>query len=69
MTDRAICKALVALRERRSLSISEAARLIGVHRVTVTRWESGELRPTIDNLRMCAAVYGVSAGSILDGDI
>jgi len=38
----------------------EAGKLIGVHRDTVSRWESGKTRPGIKYMPIIERVYGIS---------
>jgi transcriptional regulator with XRE-family HTH domain len=45
-------------REEAGLTQDAAALRIGVHRMTVGRWESGETTPTITQLPILCRVYG-----------
>lgn len=61
---------LIGLREMRGMSQAEAARRaveLGhpTHRSTITRIESGERRPTVEDLFALAAVYRVSPTELL----
>lgn len=49
------------LRQRRGLSISELARQSGVHRTTITRWESGQAEPSITELERVLAILSATA--------
>jgi len=44
-------------RESAGLDVSRAAKLIGVSETALDRWESGQLQPTIKQLRKAAAKY------------
>lgn len=59
-----------ALRAYAYLSADELAELAGVHRSTISRWESGEWLPDDDQLQRVAAVCGMPAWRMLldDGD-
>lgn len=57
---------LNSLRVESGLSQSTLAEQMGVARQTVSRWESGEAVPTMDNLRRLSELYGVSVGCLLN---
>jgi transcriptional regulator with XRE-family HTH domain len=44
-------------RESAGLDPARAAKLVGVSETTLERWETGELQPTIKQLRKAAAKY------------
>lgn len=50
---------LKAFRERESLSQDDLAKLIGVTRETVTRWENGTRKPDEDKLPTIAEKTGI----------
>lgn len=49
------------LRKNLHLKVAELAKLLGVDRVTVSRWENGHLRPTSPADRLIRVVYGMRA--------
>lgn len=57
---------LNSLRVESGLSQSTLAEQMGVTRQTVSRWETGEAVPTMDNLRRLGELYGVSVGYLLN---
>jgi transcriptional regulator with XRE-family HTH domain len=48
-----------AVRERRRLDTQDAAALLGVHRVTLNRYENGRRQPTAARLACIAAILAV----------
>ena len=48
------------VREAAGLSVQEAADKLGVHRNTITRWESGERIPTAVDLLNLVHLYGLA---------
>lgn len=46
---------------------AELAERIGVHEMTVRRWESGERTPDVDSLQKISGVLGVSVSDLLTG--
>ena len=57
---------LNSLRVESGLSQSTLAEQMGVARQTVSRWETGEAVPTMDNLRRLSELYGVPMGCLLN---
>lgn len=53
---------LTEMRKRAKLSQQDLADKLFVSRSTVSRWENGELTPSIVNLKEMAKLYGVSVG-------
>ena len=51
---------LRALRARRNISQSEAARLIGINPTTLSSYESSACGPSLENACKIAEFYGVS---------
>lgn len=47
---------------------AELANLIGVHEITVRRWELGERLPDTDALKKLSQVLGISAGELMGED-
>ncbi|MFK8035570.1 MAG: helix-turn-helix domain-containing protein [Hyphomicrobiales bacterium] len=56
-------------RNAKGLSLSEAARLLGVPKNTLWRWENDETRIYAGKLVAIAATYGFSASSLFNGEI
>lgn len=57
---------LNSLRVESGLSQSALAEQMDVARQTVSRWETGEAVPTMDNLRRLSELYGVPVGYLLN---
>ncbi len=53
------------LRKRANLTQPELAEKIGVHEMTVRRWESGQRSPRIEEIQKLAAVLGVPVTELL----
>ena len=53
-------------RKKAGLTQVSLAHLIGVHPVTVARWETGERSPDLDTVQRLAAALGVQPGALLD---
>jgi transcriptional regulator with XRE-family HTH domain len=52
------------LRQARGFSQADLARLLGVSDYTVTRWETGQMRPTAGNARKLAKRLGVTVEAL-----
>lgn len=48
------------LREDNNLNKTEFAKKVGVNRTTITRYETGELKPTLDVMININKAFGVS---------
>lgn len=53
---------LTEMRKQAKLSQQDLADKLFVSRSTVSRWENGELTPSIANLKEMAKLYGVIVG-------
>jgi transcriptional regulator with XRE-family HTH domain len=53
------------LREDAGLSLMEVSRQTGIDPAQLSRFESGQMVPTIKRLRQLGALYGVAAWKIL----
>lgn len=51
---------LIVLRDKAGISQMALAHQLGVSRQAVTRWESGDTTPSMDNLKALAKIYNVS---------
>ena len=63
-----IAESLKLLRRRRGLTQEDLARLLGVSRITVARWESGQRFPTTEQLMKLSKVLEVSPEELLRVD-
>lgn len=61
----AFAAALREIRKRAGLSQEDLARMVGVERSTVTKWESGQNAPALPTLAKLADVLGVSVDDLL----
>lgn len=57
--------AIVAAREARDWNQTDLAKEVGVSQVTISKYESGERRPTPATLRKLAEALGVERDSLL----
>jgi len=57
---------LTAYRAEHNLTPAGLARLLGVSRATVHRWETGERKPSRDKLPVIKEKTGIVPGAILD---
>lgn len=55
-------------RERAGLSLTDAAKALGVTKAAVSIWETGKNNPLLENLQKMAMLYGVSVGDLLPGN-
>ena len=60
-----IAETLKLLRKRKRLTQEDLARLLGVSRITVARWETGQRHPTAEQLIRLSEVLGVSPEELL----
>ena len=51
---------LIVLRDKAGISQMTLAEQLGVSRQAISRWESGDTTPTMDNLKALAKIYDVS---------
>ena len=65
MNDYAFGNELYELRKAAGLSQSQAARLLGLSDKAVSKWENGRAKPSTENLRKLAALYGVPVEELL----
>lgn len=56
-------------RERAGMSLTDAAKSLGVSKAAVSIWENGKSDPLLENLRNMAALYGVPIGDLLSSEI
>lgn len=58
---------LVELRKKSGLTQAEVAEELGVSRQAVSRWETGEISPSVENLRRLSKLYGVPMDDLANG--
>lgn len=64
-----ISSRLIELRESMKLSQIEMSKKLDVNRSTITRYESGEIRPNLDMLLKIKSMFGVSLDWLVGDDI
>jgi transcriptional regulator with XRE-family HTH domain len=57
--------ALRKLREDAGLSLMEVSRLTGIDPAQLSRFESGQMLPTVERLRQLGRVYGLASWKLL----
>ncbi len=62
-----IAKRLQELRKKMGYSQEQVAEMLGISRQAVSKWESGQGNPDIDNVIKLTEIYDVSADYILLG--
>lgn len=60
---------LAALRKEKGLTQSAVAEKLDVSRQAVSRWESGTVLPSTDNLKCLSVLYEVPVDYLLNNDI
>lgn len=55
-------------REARGWTQEDLANKIGVHPITVTRWEVGTRKPDIDTLRRLSELFSITVDDLLATD-
>ena len=63
----AIARRLALARQQAGLSQGQVAKLLDVHRPTISEMESGRRRVAADELAQLASIYGVDASWITSG--
>ena len=48
-----------------NLNMAGLARLVGANRATVLRWETGELRPSLESVMKLAEIFGITETELL----
>ena len=62
----AIGRKILAIRQRRGLTLSELARMAGISKSTLSEIEAGKVNPTIGTLWAIAKALGVSFGELVE---
>ena len=62
-----IAERLQELRKQSGYSLEQVAELLGLSRQAISKWESGQGKPEIDNIVKLTEIYNVSADYILLG--
>ena len=57
---------LAEIRKDKGISQAQLAKLSGVHRVTIARFETGRISPTLATLERLASALGVSISKLVD---
>ncbi len=52
-------------RKRMNLTMAGLGRIVGADKSTVSRWEKGEIKPTVDGLIELAEIFGVTETELL----
>lgn len=60
---------LIVLRREKGLTQLQIAEKINVSRQAISKWESGNAVPSIENLKYLSELYGVSVDYLLNDDI
>lgn len=63
-----LCENLLFLRKSRKLTQEQAAALVGVSRQALSKWESGESQPDIENCMALAELYDVTLDDLVRYD-
>ena len=59
------CERLKELRESKDLSLRQLASALGVSAIAVSRWETGQRTPSIEQLLKIANFFGVSSDYLI----
>ncbi len=62
------CKRLKEARKRKKLSQEEVAELLNIARSNISKYENGNLEPTLQTLKELCKLYEVSADYLLEID-
>ena len=62
-----ISERLQELRKKEGYSQEQVAEMLGLSRQAISKWESGQGKPEIDNIIKLTEIYNVSADDILLG--
>lgn len=56
------------LRERHDMTRTALAKLTYINRTTISRWESGEAAPRVDDIARLSQIFNVSCDYIIKGN-
>lgn len=62
-----LAERLQDLRKKANYSQEQVAELLGISRQAVSKWESGQGKPELDNIIKLTEIYNVSADYIISG--
>lgn len=62
-------KNLKFLREARNISKSKMGEMVGVNQSTISRWETNEIKPSIDNVEEVAKALNIELPDLLIKDL
>ena len=65
MQDKNFGNSVYALRKNAGLSQNELGKMLGVSGKAVSKWENGNAKPHLDTITKLAALFEVSADSLL----
>ena len=60
---------LFELRNDNKLTMSEMSEKLGVHKSTITRYETGEIKPNLDMMILISKTFGVSLDWLAGFDV
>lgn len=63
-----LAERLQDLRKKANYSQEQVADLLGISRQAISKWESGQGKPELDNIIKLTEIYNVSADYIISGE-
>ena len=62
-------KKIAELRKKNNLSQEELAEKVGVARQTISKWETGDTTPDINQVKIISKIFNISIDELVDNDI
>ena len=62
-------KKIAELRKKNNLSQEELADKVGVARQTISKWETGDTTPDINQVKIISKIFNISIDELVDNDI
>lgn len=62
-------KKITELRKRNNLSQEELAEKVGVARQTISKWETGDTTPDINQVKIISKIFNISIDELVNNDI
>ena len=62
-------KKIAELRKKKNLSQEELAEKVGVARQTISKWETGDTTPDINQVKIISKIFNISIDELVDNDI
>lgn len=62
-------KKIAELRKKNNLSQEELAEKVGVARQTISKWETGDTTPDINQVKVISKIFNISIDELVDNDI